>query len=212
MPFKEWSMVEDREEFCRLALSAGANLRELCRRFGVSPQTGYKWLVRYRREGREGLVDRSRRPLTSPRRTGADIETRVLAVRREHPVWGGRKVRRVLRNQGLASPAASTITAILRRHALLDGPRAGEARNFQRFEHAAPNDLWQMDFKSHIALAHGRCHPLTVIDDHSRYCLELGACANEQTLTVRARLERVFARHGLPRRILSEQASTLSPV
>jgi transposase InsO family protein len=205
MPFKEVSIVMQREEFCRLALSRGANVRELCRRVGISPQTGYKWLDRYKAAGVEGLADRSRRPLTSPGQTRNRVETTVLAVRKAHPVWGGRKIRKVLQNQGLASvPSASTITAILRRHQLLDGPRAGEKRDWTRFEHPEPNDLWQMDFKGHVAMEQGRCHPLTVLDDHSRYALEIGACATEQSDVVKYRLERVFERYGLPRRFLAD--------
>ena len=208
MPFRERSIVEERGEFCRLALSPGSNVRELCRRFGISPARGYVWLGRFKAEGLKGLADRSRRPLSSPWRTMAEREAAVLAVRAEHPVWGGRKIRRVLENEGLERPpAASTITAILRRHDLLNGPGAGEARDFQRFEYAEPNDLWQMDFKGHFALTQGRCHALTVLDDHSRYCLELGACANEQTLTVRERLERVLRRHGRPSRILADNGA-----
>jgi transposase InsO family protein len=208
MPFKERSIMEDREEFCRLACGPGGNVRELCRRWSLSSATAYKWLQRYEEAGRAGLVDRPRRPLRSPWRTAEALEARVLAVRLEHPAWGGRKIRRVLQNEGVARPpSASTITQIVRRHGLLDGPRAGQARDWTRFEHAEPNDLWQMDFKGHVALSQGRCHPLTVLDDHSRYCLELGACGDEQTLTVRRRLERVFARHGLPRRILTDNGS-----
>ena len=208
MPFKECSIVSEREEFCRLAGMADANKRELCRRFGISPKTGYKWMGRFRADGDDGLADRSRRPLSSPGRTAEAVETAVLGVRREHPAWGGRKIRRVLQTRGVADvPSTSTITAILRRHALLDGPRAGEARDHIRFEHARPNDLWQMDFKGHFALDEGRCHALTVLDDHSRYALELGACGNERTETVRGRLEGVFRRYGLPRRMLADNGS-----
>jgi len=208
MPFKECSIVSEREEFCRLADAAGANVRELCRRWEISPQTGYKWLGRFRSGGALELEDRSRRPLSSPVRTTAEMEAQVVDVRRDHPAWGGRKIRRVLQVRGLVEvPSASTITQILRRHALLDGPRAGEARAFKRFEHARPNDLWQMDFKGHFALEAGRCHPLTILDDHSRYSLELGACADERTATVQARLEAVFRRYGLPRRILADNGS-----
>ena len=205
MPFQECSIVEGRKEFCRLGSRPGANKRELCRRFGVSPQTGYKWLTRFADSGDEGLVDLSRRPRSSPSRTVEAIEAQVLDVRRDHPAWGGRKIRKVLETAGLAGvPSASTITAILRRHGRLDGPGAAEARAFQRFEHEAPNDLWQMDFKGHVAMAQGRCHPLTLLDDHSRYCLELGACADERTLTVQERMTSVFRRHGLPKRILAD--------
>ena len=205
MPFQERSIVSLRNEFCRLAHGPGANVRALCRRFGVSPTTGYLWLERDRGGG--DLEDRSRRPLTSPWRTPSKVEAQVVAVRLEHPAWGGRKIRKVLEMTGLSPPSASTITAILRRRQLLDGPGVDAPRAFQRFEHARPNDLWQMDFKGHFAVGSGRCHPLTVLDDHSRYALELGACANEQGLTVRARLERVFERYGLPWRILADNGS-----
>jgi transposase InsO family protein len=205
MPFKECSLVSQREEFCRLALASDANVRRLCRRFGVSPTTGYKWMRLYRARGEEGLVDGSRRPLSNPGRTALELEAQVMAVRSEHPVWGGRKIRRVLANQGLERPpAASTITQIIRRHGALDGPGAGEPRGWVRFEHAAPNDLWQMDFKGGFDLSRGRCFPLTVLDDHSRYALEIGACGDEQGETVRARLEAVFRHYGLPQRILSD--------
>jgi transposase InsO family protein len=207
MPFRECSIVSSREEFCRLWSSPGANRSELCRRFGVSRPAGYKWAQRYAQSGPAGLGDRSRRPHTSPERTPAQIEAEVLSVRTQHPVWGGRKIRRVLQNADRPAPSASTITAILRRAGRLDGPRAGEARAFQRFEQAAPNDLWQMDFKGDFALAAGRCHPLTVLDDHSRYALEIGACGDQRTETVQQRLTAVFRRHGLPHRILADNGS-----
>src|SRR6185295_14377358 len=208
MPFRERSVMDDREEFCRLAQRAGANMRELCRRWGFSPDRGYVWLRRYEREGRAGLADRSRRPLSSPGRSASDIEAKVLEVRAENPTWGGRKLRRVLIDDGMASPPAiSTITDILRRHGKLDGPRAGEARDYIRFEHAAPNDLWQMDFKGHFALAKGRCHPLTVLDDHSRFSLAIAACADERGSTVKQRLTQTFERYGLPLRILCDNGS-----
>jgi transposase InsO family protein len=201
------SALDRRDEFVRLALSPGSNVSELCRRFGVSRSNGYKWLGRYGEAGLAGLEERSRRPHVSPSQTPGELAAQVLAVRAEHPAWGGRKIRRVLEAQGLAAPAASTITEILRRAGQLDGPGAGEPRAWTRFEHDQPNDLWQMDFKGHVALEAGRCHPLTVLDDHSRYALEIGACADERTETVRGRLEQVFRRHGLPRRILADNGS-----
>lgn len=205
MPFKERSIMLEREEFCRLASEAGVNFRALCRGWGISPTTGYKWLGRWQSTGRPGLADRPRRPQRSPARCEAGIEDQILAVRREHPAWGGRKIRHVLmRAEPVVVPAASTITAVLRRHGLLDGPRAGMARAYQRFEREHPNELWQMDFKGHFAIAEGRCHPLTVLDDHSRYALVLSACANEQGETVRERLEQAFRRYGLPQRILTD--------
>ena len=200
--------MDRREEFVRLASAGGANRSELCRRFGVSRSNGYKWLGRYEAEGAAGLEERSRRPHMSPGRTSAEVEAQVLALRAAHPAWGGRKLHWALKGQGLAQvPAPSTITGILRRAGLLDGPGAGEPRGWTRFEKASPNELWQMDFKGHFGLERGRCHPLTVLDDHSRYALEIGACRDEQTETVQARLTKVFRHYGLPWRILADNGS-----
>jgi len=188
-----------REEFVRLGSEGSANFSELCRQFGVGRRTGYRWLRRYEAEGLVGLQDHSRRPHSSPRQTPAELEALVVALRRQHPAWGGRKLARRLQDLGHADALApSTVTAILRRHGLLDGPGAGGARAFTRFEHATPNDLWQMDFKGHVACGETRCHPLTVLDDHSRYNVALRACLDERTATVRDSLITAFRTHGLP--------------
>ena len=207
MPFQECSRMSAREEFCRLAEAGGVSFRELCRRFEVSRTAGYKWLSRWSAEGRDGLADRSRRPRTSPTRTDAEMEAKVLEVRALH--WGGRKIRRRLIDDGvLGVPAASTITEILRRHGKLDGPKANEPRSWNRFEHAEPNDLWQIDFKGHVPLVdRRRLHPLTVLDDCSRFSLVLAACGNQQDATVRGHLTEAFRRYGLPWRMLCDNGS-----
>jgi transposase InsO family protein len=203
MPWKEVSAVELREEFVMLAGSECGNVRELCRRYGISPTTGYKWLSRYAAAGRDGLANNSRRPHRSPGRTPASVEGQILALRDRHAAWGARKLQRRLRDLGLAAvPSLSTITEILRRHGRLDAKQASKHRAFLRFEHATPNDLWQMDFKGHFPLRSGRCHPLTVLDDHSRFALGLEACADERAATVQSRLVSIFRRYGLPWRIL----------
>jgi len=196
MPWREVSIMEQRREFVRLAMQEGVNRRELCRRFEIHPDTGYKWLGRFVAD--EGLADRSRRPHGSPRRTAAPIEARVLLVRDAHPAWGARKIVSWLEREGMACPAYSTVHEILRRHDRIVAPPGGPAAHL-RFEKPAPNLLWQMDFKGWIRLADGsRCHPLTVLDDHSRYSVGLEACANEQASTVQNRLEPTFRRYGLP--------------
>ena len=152
--------MSSRHEFVTLASQAEANVRELCRRYRISSRTAYKWLSRFRADGVTGLADRSRRPNHTPERTPPAVEERVIALRREHPAWGGRKLHARLRALGVsAAPSPSTITAILRRHGMLDPTKSSEHRPWQRFEHAEPNDLWQMDFKGHIPTESGRCHP-----------------------------------------------------
>jgi transposase InsO family protein len=193
-------------EFVRLAGADGANRRELCRRFGISATLGYRLLSRYAVQGEAGLLERSRRPRASPRTTPDQVEAAVMAVRADHPAWGGRKIAAVLRRQGLAAPSPSTVTQILRRHGVALGTFGGGHQPFIRFEHPAPNDLWQMDFKGHVALgsASGRLHPLTVLDDHSRFCLVLEACADQERQTVKSHLIKAFQRYGLPWRITAD--------
>jgi transposase InsO family protein len=206
MPWREVSVVDLRREFVMLACQEGANVSALCRRFGISRKTGYKWLARA--DGAApALGDRSRRPKYSPRRTPAAMEASVVAVRAEHPCWGGRKIARRLADLGETEvPAASTVTAILRRHGVALGA-TGAAGPFQRFERSLPNELWQMDFKGHVALARGRCHPLTVLDDCSRFNLCLAACGDEQGLTVQGHLRTAFRRYGLPHWIITDNGS-----
>ena len=209
MSWEDRSVTDQREEFARLALAPGANKSELCRRYKVSRSNGYKWLQRYLAEGRTGLADRSRRPRRSPSRTPAAVEAEVLRIREEsNNAWGGRKIERVLRNAGAAAvPKPSTITEILRRHGKLDERSHEHPGPYQRFERAESNELWQMDFKGHFALSRGRCHPLTVLDDHSRYSPTISACANEQGLTVQTQLVAAFRRYGLPALMLVDNGS-----
>jgi len=198
MPWREVSVMEQRREFVWLASQEGANRRELCRRFGISPQTGYKWLSRWL-SGEEELADRSRRPVNSPAGSDAETQARVLRVRDAHPAWGARKIVRCLEREGFDPPAASTVHAILVRNERIAAPAGTGGQAYQRFEKEAPNMLWQMDFKGWVELVNGtRCHPLTMVDDHSRYALCLAACANEQRTTVQGQLETAFRRYGLP--------------
>jgi transposase InsO family protein len=83
-------------------------------------------------------------------------------------------------------------------------------RAWQRFERQAPNELWQMDFKGHFPLREGRCHPLTVLDDHSRFSLGLEACGDERTQTVQQRLTKIFRHFGLPERMVMDNGAPWS--
>lgn len=207
MPWNEQSVMDQRIEFARLASLEGANVRALCRRFNVSADTGYRWLTRAARGGSDWASELSRRPHHSPERTHAQIEGAVLRWRDAHPAWGARKIARCLERDGIAAPAVSTIHAILVRHGRIHPPPGGE-RATTRFEYAAPNMVWQMDFKGDVGLSCGqRCHPLTVIDDHSRFAVCLEACANQQAATVRARLEPTLRRYGLPEAMLVDNGS-----
>ena len=208
MPWKKVSIMEQRKEFLAFARQPGANRAELCRRFGLSRNTAYRLLARADAGGPDALAELSRRPHHCPGQTPQAVETHILAVRDAHPAWGARKLHVYLsRESGLVLPAPSTITAILRRNLRLPPLAEAPQRPYKRFERDAPNDLWQMDFKGHFKLREGRCHPLTLLDDHSRFNLCLDACADETATTVKACLTKLFRRYGLPNQILCDNGS-----
>lgn len=208
MPWRETTTVSQRLEFVTLASWEEANISRLCRRFGISRKTGYKWLHRFQEGGLEALQDRSRRPHYSPNRTPECVEEAILSMRDAHPAWGARKIRARLEVQGLANlPSVSTITAILHRNGQIDPEEGLKHRPWQRFEAEAPNLLWQIDFKGHFPLISGRCHPLTVLDDHSRFLLGVQACGDETWRTVQGHLTTTFRRYGLPQGLLMDNGS-----
>jgi transposase InsO family protein len=206
MAWKECNLVSSRREFVELASVEGVNMTTLCERFGIARKTGYKWLARYRAAADDPLADRSRRPRGCRMATPPEVEAAVLAARDLHPAWGGRKLHHWLAQRGRTDvPAPSTITAILRRHHRLDPTASRQSRNWVRFEHPEPNDLWQMDFKGEFLLTDGTwCFPLTVLDDHSRFSLGVRACGDQTGATVRHHLTEIFRVYGLPRAILAD--------
>lgn len=203
MGWKESDRVSERLEFVHLASVEGANISALCKRFDVSRRTGYKWLARWKAMGEEGLEDLSRKPSHSPLQTRPEIEQVVVDLRRKHPAWGGRTLRKRLQtlgHQGL--PSASSITRILHRHGLIDSGESDKRSKFENFERSLPNDLWQIDFKGDFEMTCGsRCYPLTILDDHSRFSLGIIACGNQKRVTVKAHFRSVFSRYGIPRAI-----------
>lgn len=208
MPWKEASTVSLRHEFVFLAMKEGTNITELCSRFMITPKTGYKWIHRFEREGLKGLQNRSRRPHSSPNKTPEHLEKVALDVRDEHPAWGGRKIRRRMLDLGYRKPPhSSTITDILRRNNRLDPNECAKHRPWKRFEQDAPNRMWQMDFKGDFPLGTRRCHPFTVLDDHSRYAVGLEACLGENRFIVQPKLTGIFKRYGLPETILVDNGA-----
>ena len=207
MPWNEVSVMDQRREFVRLALQEGTNRRELCRRFGISADVGYKWLARWK-SGDSELADRSRRPHAMPLQCESAIEAQVLEVRDRHPAWGARKIAHCLKRDGLKVPATSTVHQILSRNGRIKPADNAPPNPGHRFEKEAPNLLWQMDFKGHMPLTNGTsCHPLTIVDDHSRYVTCLQACANEQRFTVQEHLTASFRRYGLPDAFYTDNGS-----
>ena len=198
-------MEAHKREFLKAFGEAGANRRAVCARYEISRKTGYALWNRWQANGEGALHPGSRRPLHSPDRLPMELEQRIVELRRELR-WGPRKLRHALLEEKRERvPSKSTIEAVLKRNGCVNEERSRKSRAYERFEHEQPNDLWQADFKGHFGLGNGgRCHPLLVVDDHSRYLVMLRACGNEQRGTVQAILEEAFREAGLPRRMLMD--------
>jgi len=201
--------VEDvrtqRIQFVVRALQRREPLAVLCREFDISRTTGYKWLDRFRTVGSLTDLDEiSRRPHTSPTRTDPAHERRVVALRRRFG-WGGKKLQVLLRAEGIAL-TVTTINRIIRRSGLV--VRADSHRPaLRRFEREIPNALWQMDFKGDYATRQGRCYPLSLLDDHSRYAVGLFALSERSGEAVWRCLVGSFERHGLPEAMLMDHGA-----
>ena len=199
MPWKETNVMSERKDFIKRVRKENANMSQLCKAYQISRKTGYKWLKRYREEGVAGLADRSRRPRHFPNQTPKETERAVIGVREKHPTWGGRKIHARLKRMGHTDvPSPSTITRILARNGYIDPEESKKHKPYQRFEMEQPNQLWQMDFKGYFEIQGQQCHPLTVLDDYSRYLVGLRACRNERRDTVKAHLTDIFREYGMP--------------
>jgi putative transposase len=200
-------------EFIDKARTPGANVSALCREYGISRQTGHKWLRRYRVQGYEGLAEQSRRPRSSPLTTGEEIVVRIVEWRERRPSWGPGKIAGVLaRTLGEDAPSKSTVARVLER---LGKTRRRRPRiriwtvnGRPHVEVKAPNDLWTLDFKGWWRARNGeKCEPLTVRDAYSRKVLAVALGSSTRASEVRRVLERLFERHGLPVAIQCDNGS-----
>lgn len=203
MPLKEETIMSLKEEFVRRALAKEQTFVSLCAEFNITPKTGYAILGRFEEEGLAGLLPRSKRPLTSPSKTNEFIENQIITTRLQHPTWGPRKILRYLKNKNIIDlPAVSTISEILKRNNFISVEESLKRKKLIRFEKDFPNELWQIDFKGKFQLlSKETCYPLTMLDDHSRFSLNIKACKNEQFLTVKQHLAHTFKKYGLPSQI-----------
>jgi transposase InsO family protein len=204
-----WRSVDIQEQRVRFVVAASRGektFRALCQEFEVSRPTGYLWWQRYREQGLAGIAERSRRPDLSPRRTGNEWEQRVVELRQRYPDWGARKLQVLLAQAGVRLPA-STIHRILLRHGLV----RKEDRHpvaLQRFERAAPNQLWQMDFKGCKGWGgETAVGPLSVLDDHSRYLIALRGTWTTKAEAVREQLQSAFEECGMPEAMLMDHGT-----
>ncbi len=195
--------MDQRIQFVLERRSGDVNMAALCRAFGISRQTGYKWLRRFAEVGQlAALAEHSRRPHSHPRTTPMKLQRIVVQARRQHPHWGARKLRAWLSGRGVDPPAASTIGAILQRAGLVAARRRRRRATPSALPFStctAPNQVWCIDFKGEFRTGDGQwCIPLTITDAFSRFIVCCVAVAATDGATVRRILSRIFRELGLP--------------
>jgi transposase InsO family protein len=196
-----------REAFVTEVKAGEKSKSQLCREYRISRVTGDKWLKRH--EAGEGLEDRSKAPFHVANKTPPEKEAKVLQVREEHPAWGPRKIKQFLLDKGETGvPSKSAIGNILSRNGRVSEAASKAAAPCRRFQKESCNEMWQADFKGHFAMKNAeRCHPLTVLDDYSRFSLCVDAKANERREGVQASFERLFYENGLPDTLLCDNGN-----
>jgi transposase InsO family protein len=214
MSWKVSDPMSERARFIKLLQSGQRTVAGLCREFGISRKTGYKWAQRFEQRGLEGLQDQSRAPLTMPWETSLEIQELLLAARKRHPTWGPRKLKAWLedRDDTLELPAPSTIGDLLRREGLvhrrrrrLKLPVPGSPQGLQFLE---PNQEWDVDFKGEFLLGNGEyCYPLTMTDAFSRFLLRVRALEGTSGAGARPVFEGAFREFGLPWSIRSDNGT-----
>ena len=209
MPWKDKTVEKLRKEFVEAAKRA-KNFSSLCREFGISRKTGYKWIDREKR----GLsfTDLSHTPHTIPNKSSDTIESVILQKRIENPGWGAKTILKVLENEGYTNlPCVRTANAILQRNGCISEEESKKRIEFLRFQREHCNELWQTDFKGDFMLLDGtRCFPLDILDDCSRYCLCIEA--KDRAGGIIQTFESVFKQYGLPQAILSDNGGAFTGV
>ena len=205
MSWETKTVMEQRKQFVMAASAEGANISELCRQYGISRKTGYKWINRA--ESGLPLCDQSRRPNRQPSKTADNIEQKIIELRLSHPAWGGKTIRAALEAAGVKGlPSDKTCCNIIKRNGLIDPEESAKHTAFIRFEKDHCNEMWQTDFKGDFLLENGeRCYPLTILDDHSRYSIRIEPKSSASG--VKDSFILAFQEYGLPNSVLSDNGT-----
>ena len=202
MPWESRTVKEQREGFVEAATHQ-SNFSAVCREYGITRKTGYKWVERY--QAGEDLEDQSREPHRKPHKTPPEVEAEILRVRAENPGWGARTIRQVLENEGVAGlPSARTVNTVLNRYGCIEEEESQKRKAYLRYERNACNEMWQADFKGEFKTRDGKyCYPLDILDDHSRFAIKIKASDTTANVVIPA-FKEAFLAYGLPNAVLTD--------
>jgi putative transposase len=200
-------------EFVQQASVPGANVSALCREYGITRQTGHKWIKRFNESGYDGLEEHSRRPCQTPLAAGEEIVVAIVDAREAHSTWGPHKLRVLLsRRFGTQTPSESTIARVLKRFDKVrrrkHRPPVSIVTQAPSVDVKEPNDVWTVDYKGWWRARNGdRCEPLTVRDAFSRFILATEVLSGTNLVDARTVFERLFKRYGVPKAIQCDNGS-----
>lgn len=208
MPWENKTVEKLREEFVEAAKTT-SNFSSLCREFGITRKTGYKWLERA--DNGLPMSDESRAPHNTPHKTAQNIEDKILELRRKNPAWGAKKLLDVLRENGEQGlPCARTVSNILLRNGCISKEQSLAHTPVKRFEKDECNEMWQTDFKGEFLMKDGKyCYPLNILDDHSRFLLVTKPSLGTGNLVTNT-FERAFYEFGMPQSVLCDHGGEFS--
>ena len=209
----ELSKMEQRYDAVLGVIRDGYSVREVAEAYGVSRQSVHAWLARYEKGGLPALADRSHRPRSSPLQMPAEVEARVLELRRQHPAWGQITLRHRLEKEGVTPlPSASAVYRALLRHGLIEPKeKRKKLATYKRWERGRPMELWQMDVVGGVLLEDGtECKVLTGVDDHSRFCVCSGIMVRATGRAVCGFFAQALERHGVPEEILTDNGKVFT--
>ena len=204
MPWECKTVEEQRREFAEAAKET-KNFSALCREFGITRKTGYKWVERYKENA--DLSDKSRKPFTIANRTPIETEERIVVLRAENPGWGAKKLKEVLERQGHEIPCVKTVNNILNRYSCISAEESRKHQAFTRFEKEHCNEMWQTDFKGEFRMADNNyCYPLNIFDDHSRFVIKIAPALSTANKVIPA-FRSAFCEYGMPNSVLSDNGA-----
>lgn len=211
MPWKETGVMDQKIEFVIRSFSKTETFRDLCREYGITPKTGYKWKERFLQDGIEGLQERSRKPRSNVKQIAESIVCEIVRIKNARKNWGPRKVHRVYANShpGENIPSLSTVERILKKSGMIVPRRKRRRGTDQRIQNRIkpnePNQLWTVDFKGWwYTKFQERCEPLTVRDEFSKYILDIRILEKADISSVKREFVRLFREYGLPKVIRSD--------
>lgn len=204
MPWEDKTVEELRKEFAEAAKGSD-NFSALCREFGITRKTGYKWVERY--EANEELSDKSKTPFHIANRTPSDIEEMIISMRIDNPAWGAKKIKAILEREGVLMPCTKTVNNILNRYGCITPEESAKHKPFIRYEKDNCNEMWQTDFKGEFLMADKKyCYPLNIFDDCSRFLITTAPGLSTANMVIPT-FKKAFYEYGMPESVLSDNGA-----